>query len=153
MKLLKLLNNGNKMSLKNNKKCLVSDDTALLGKEKGFPQAGHILHNMYPYQSQPLILYADDVIRGYWYNDEAKNRIAVVPTKEVLKTWFREVHNIDVEPYLILSFTNDKQKSQEEDEKQYTYKIMVKEYNNHYQIKIISLIVMMRHLISDYKMH
>lgn len=44
------------------------------------------------------------------------------PTQTMLQKWLREVHNIDVEPYLILMISNrDIEIEQDFDCKQYTY--------------------------------
>lgn len=46
------------------------------------------------------------------------------PTQGLLQKWLREVHNIDVEPYLILmTKNNDVEVEQDFDCKEYTYKL------------------------------
>lgn len=45
------------------------------------------------------------------------------PTQTLLQKWLREVHNIDVEPYLILMESNNRELEQDLDCKEYTYKL------------------------------
>jgi hypothetical protein len=45
------------------------------------------------------------------------------PTQGLLQKWLREVHNIDVEPYLILMESNNRELEQDFDVKEYTYKL------------------------------
>jgi hypothetical protein len=44
-------------------------------------------------------------------------------TQGLLQKWLREVHNIDVEPYLILMESNNRELEQDFDVKEYTYKL------------------------------
>jgi hypothetical protein len=47
----------------------------------------------------------------------------LAPTQTILQKWLREIHNIDVEPYLILMESNNRELEQDFDCKEYTYKL------------------------------
>ena len=75
---------------------LISLDTAKIAKEKGFPQYGNELFDMYHPLNTPLMYYSDNHIWGYYYNMEPENRVAIIPPQSLLQKWLRDVHNLDV---------------------------------------------------------
>ena len=78
------------------KEKLVSFQTANLAEEKGCEL------NIYGNQNEMLVL-----------------------TQNLLQKWLREVHNIEVEPYLIICKHNNREIPQLPEEKEYDYKIIV----------------------------
>jgi hypothetical protein len=81
------------------KELLISKNLVPLAKEKGFPQYGHELFDMYYDLHTPLVLYIDGTTNSYFFNIEAQNRIGVRPTQALLQTWLRDKHKIFVECY------------------------------------------------------
>lgn len=104
------------------KEQLITFDTAKLAKEKGFD-----IHN-YPFyyfykgdkESNYIAINPKDII-SFLTSEEGLLR----PTQSLLQKWLREIHNIDVEPYLILCKHNNKEIPQHPEEKEYDYMLIV----------------------------
>lgn len=79
------------------KDIVIKIDTAMLAKNKGFPQqsADYIHTN---------VLYKDGIKRGYYYNIESDNRVCVIPTQSLLQKWLREEHGIYIQVIMSHSF-------------------------------------------------
>ena len=85
---------------------LIKYETAKLAKEKGFPQKGNLAYNK-----------TGNLGKRY----KAINYAA--STQSLLQKWLREVHNIDVDSYLIEMISNDRQLKQDLDQREYCYRM------------------------------
>jgi hypothetical protein len=43
-----------------------------------------------------------------------------------VQKWLRDIHNVDVEPYLVLMTSNDREIEQQPENKEYSYKLTIK---------------------------
>lgn len=76
---------------------LIKKDLVALAKQKGFPQWGKSLFDMYDILRTPYIYYIDGRTDSYFFNTEPQNRIGVRPTQTMMCRWLREKHRIIVE--------------------------------------------------------
>ena len=81
------------------KEVLISKELVVLAKDKGFPQWGKSLFDMYYPLHTPLVLYVDNTTNSYYFNTEPQNRIGVRPTQAMLQAWLRDEHKIFVDCY------------------------------------------------------
>ena len=72
----------------------VSYETAVLLKEKGFPQSEYA--NTLPYYTQNKNLYFGDIntVRQRFYNE------AIAPSQSIALKWLREVHKIHIDVFI-----------------------------------------------------
>jgi len=76
---------------------LIKKDLVVLAKQKGFPQWGKSLFDMYDILRTPFVLYIDNTTNSYFYNTEPENRVGVRPSQTMMCRWLREKHKIYVE--------------------------------------------------------
>ena len=91
-------------------------ETATLAREKGFDKIQRngmdaLLYDM----DGNHVEYAN---YGFQYSGLSKGYISG-PTQTYLQKWLREFHNIDVEPYLVLLKSNDREIEQKIENKEY----------------------------------
>lgn len=113
---------------------IVLFETAKLAQEKGFNVAITTYYNKgkKPYVTTSCDYQSDRDAISNWNNGQgsyptlAENVECSAPTQTLLQKWLREVHNIDIEPYLILMEKGNREIEQDFNCKEYTYKLKLK---------------------------
>jgi len=98
---------------------LISLDLANLAKEKGFDQKSC---------DQGYIISTGELSYDYSI-DYCNGKAIAAPTQSLLQKWLRDIHNIDVQPYLVEYFKNEFPVEQQISEKEYLFHILVKGIN------------------------
>lgn len=91
----------------------ISLETAKLAKENGFDIESDKFYN------------EEGVLWSYYFWGEGfgGRDICFAPTQSLLQKWLREIHNLDVQSYLIEMLFNEVQQKQDLDQREYTYRI------------------------------
>ena len=74
---------------------LISFETAILAKEKGFELNSICYYQLYSEGQLRYKLFTEEDENGGYVNEDSLNRIAVV-TQTLLQKWLREVHEISI---------------------------------------------------------
>jgi hypothetical protein len=94
----------------------VSFETAVLAKEKGFDaKTAHV-----------FIEWGDKYKAKLIRQESQRKKYLPAPTQSLLQCWLREVHNIDVQPYLIRTQLNGEDMLQSINQKEYSFQLFVK---------------------------